>query len=45
MIEILETIIEFMIWILEFTTPIVIEIYLWSVDICIALLEWVLSIL
>lgn len=45
MIEILETIIEAIIWILQNLTPLFIELFMWSVNIIIQFLEWLLYIL
>ena len=45
MIEILETIIEAIIWILQTLTPLFIELFMWSVNIIIQFLEWLLYIL
>ena len=45
MIEILEAIIEAIIWILENLTPLFIELFMWAVNIIIQFLEWLLYIL
>ena len=45
MIEILEAIIEAIIWILENLTPLFIDLFMWSVNIIIQFLEWLLYIL